>query len=106
MQVYRGDTFEFDFQATSKDGGVYTFKPGDSLKVGVKQKASNSKYILFQKIDIEEELEEITIVFSHEEMKKCCKGDKVLEIELTDKEGAVRTLFQNKLTILEDIIDE
>jgi len=106
MQVFRGDTFEFDFNATSKDGGAYIFEPGDSLKIGIKQKLSNTKYVLFQKIDIEEEMDTVTVIFSHEEMKKCCKGDKILEVELTDKNGVVRTLYQNKITILEDVIDE
>jgi len=106
VETYRGDTFEFDFNASSINGEAYIFKAGDSLKVGVKEKASNIKYVLFKKIDIKEETDTIPIVFSHEEMKKCYVGDKILEIELTDKDGNVRTLYQDKLTILEDIINE
>lgn len=106
MDIFRGDTFEFDFDAKFTDGETYIFKPGDTLKVGVKQKLSNTNYILFQKIDIEEETDTVTVIFSHEEMQKCCKGDKILEVELTHKNGTVRTLYQNKITILEDVIDE
>jgi hypothetical protein len=106
MQTYRGDTFEFDFNAKSINGEAYIFKTGDSLKIGVKEKASNMKYVLFKKIDIKEDTETITISFSHEEMKKCNVGDKILEVELTDKEGNVRTLYQDTLTIMEDVINE
>ena len=42
MEIYRGDTFKVDFTATL-DGSVYQFKTGDTLKVGVKDKLSNTK---------------------------------------------------------------
>ena len=106
MQIFRGDTFEFDFHSISADGSTYIFKPGDLLKVGVKEKLSNTRYLLYREVQIDKETEEITVMFTPEETKRLSKGDKMLEVELTDKEGKVRTLFQGKLTIKEDLINE
>ena len=55
---------------------------------------------------IDKEAEEVTVMFTPEETRKCSKGVKILEVELTDKDGKVRTLFQGKLTIKEDLINE
>ena len=106
MEIYRGDTFEFDFSSTLTDGTTYIFKEGDLLKIGVKEKLNNSRYLLYREVKIEKETDKIAIVFKPEETKKCSKGDKLLEVELTDKEGNVRTLYQDKLTIKEDLINE
>lgn len=106
FSIYRGDTFEFDFSSTSTDGSTYVFEEGDLLKFGVKEKFSNTRYLLYREVQIEKETEEITVMFTPDETKKCSKGDKILEVELTDKDGKVRTLFQGKLTIKEDLINE
>jgi hypothetical protein len=106
MQIYRGDTFKFMFNATLEDGTAYIFQPGDVLKVGIKNKLTNSKCALLKAINIEEETDNVLILFPHEETKKWCEGDKLLEIELTDKEGDVTTLLQEKLKVLGDVINE
>ena len=106
LQIFRGDTFEFDFNSKTADGSLYIFKVGDLLKVGVKEKLSNTRYLLYREVQIEEEAEEITVMFTPEETKRLSPGDKMLEVELTDKEGKVRTLFQGKLTVKEDLINE
>lgn len=106
LYIYRGDTFEFDFSSTLTDGSTYIFEKGDLLKFGVKEKPSNSRYLLYREVKIEEETERITVMFTPDETKRCSKGDKILEVELTDKDGKVRTLFQGKLTIMEDLINE
>lgn len=106
FSIYRGDTFEFDFYSTSTDGSTYVFKQGDLLKFGVKEKLSNTRYLLYKEVRIEKEAEEVTVMFKPEETRKCSKGVKILEVELTDKDGKVRTLFQGKLTIKEDLINE
>ena len=106
MQVFRGDTIEFDFNATLGDGSNYTFQEGDLLKVGVKEKTSKPKYLLYKQINIQEQTDKVTIVFDHDEVKNLCKGDKIIEIELTNPTGRVSTLYQDKITILEDIINE
>ena len=106
MNFFRGDTLKFDFTAETEDGSLYTFEVGDIVKVGIKDKLTNTNYVLFKKINIEEETDTLHINFSHEEMKKCCEGDKLLEIELTKTNGDVITLCQEKITIVGDIIDE
>lgn len=106
MDIYRGDTFEFDFNAILDDGATYTFQEGDLLKIGVKQKVSNTNYILYREIEILEDTNVVTIIFDHEETKKLCKGDKILEVELTNPLGRVTTLCQEKITVLEDVINE
>lgn len=106
FSIFRGDTFEFDFVSTSVDGSPYIFKKGDLLKFGVKEKFSNTRYLLYKEVRIEEEAEEVAVMFTPEETRKCSKGDKILEVELTDNEGKVRTLFQGKLTVKEDLINE
>lgn len=106
MEHFRGDTFRFNFYATLEDGTNYVFQKGDIIKVGIKQKLANSKCFLYRKIVIEEPTSEIPITFTHEEMKRTCEGDKLLEVEWTDKYGNVATLYQEKLTIVGDVINE
>jgi hypothetical protein len=106
MEIYRGDDFDFEFSSILDDKTNYIFQPGDILKVAVKEKMSNSKYLLFKKIEIEKETDTVSIAFDHQQTKKCSKGNKILEVELTNKDGRVITLYQEKLTILEDIINE
>ena len=54
MEIYRGDTFKFDFSATLEDGTVHTFEVGDVLKAGIKTSIANENYAVFQEITIEE----------------------------------------------------
>jgi hypothetical protein len=105
MNLYRGDTFKFIFDATTEDGTAYIFQPGDVLKVGIKNKLTNSKCAFLKTINIEEEADNVLILFPHEETKKWCEGDKLLEIELTDTEGNVTTLLQEKLKVMGDVIN-
>lgn len=106
MELFRGDTFKFNFYATQEDGTNYTFQKGDTIKVGIKNKLTNSKCALYRKIVIEEPTSEIPVVFTHEEMKMTCEGDKLLEVEWTDEYGNVATLYQEKITIVGDVINE
>ena len=105
MEIYRGDTLKFDFTATL-EGAVYQFKIGDLLKVGIKDRLSSSKYVLYKEIKITEATETVPIIFSHEETKKCSLGEKILEVELTDIEGTVTTLYQEKIKVIGDVINE
>lgn len=106
MQFFRGDTFEFDFSSSLADGEAYVFQEGDILKVGVKEKLNASRYLLFKEIEIEGQTELVTISFTAEETRKCKVGKKILEVELTDNSGRVRTLYQDNVTIKEDLINE
>lgn len=106
MNIFRGDTFRFEFTSALEDGSLYEFQVGDIIKVGIKNKLSNPKCALFKRIDIEEATDTLQIEFSHEEMKKCCEGDKLLEVELTRTNGDVITLYQEKITIVGDVINE
>lgn len=106
MNIFRGDTFKFDFNATLEDGTNYEFQPGYILRVGIKEKLSNSKCAVLKTITIEEPKEEVNIVFSHEETKKWCEGEKMLEVELTNTMGEVTTLYQGKITVIGDVINE
>lgn len=105
MDIFRGDTFKFDFTASLEDGTLYKFQPGDTLKVGIKERLTNPKCGVLKTIDIEEEAETIKIVFTHEETKKWCEGNKILEVELTDTQGNVYTLSQEKITVKGDVIN-
>ena len=104
--IYRGDTFKFDIAAELEEGIPYTFQKGDIIKVGMKASLAQSKCNLFKKIVVEEATDTIPVAFSHEEMMKCCEGIKLLEAELTDTEGNVKTLFQEKVKIVGDLINE
>lgn len=105
LTCYRGDTLKFDFIATL-EGENYPFKMGDTLKVGIKDKLTNSKYVAFKKFTVEEETEIVPVFFSHEETKKWSLGDKILEVELTDTDGIVTTLYQEKIKVMGDVINE
>lgn len=104
METYIGDTFRFDFSATLEDGSTYNFYPGDTLKVGIKDKLTNSRYVAMKQIDIKENTDIVSIEFSKEETEKWCAGNKILEVELTDAQGVVTTLYQDKLSVLGDVI--
>jgi hypothetical protein len=106
MNIFRGDTFKFDFTSALEDGTLYKFEVGDIIKVGIKNKKTNSKCALFRKIEIEEPTDTLHIEFTHKEMKKCCEGDKLLEVELTRTNGDVITLYHEKITIVGDVINE
>ena len=105
METYRGDTFKFDFTANLGDDTPYVFQPGDILKIGIKEKITNSKCAVLKTMQIEEPKIEVNIVFPHEETKHWCEGDKILEVELTDTQGNVYTLTQEKLTVKGDVIN-
>lgn len=105
MDIIRGDTLKLDFSATlGKE--VYEFKMGDVLKVGIKDRLSSSKYVLFKTYTIDKPTETVIIFFSHEEMKKCSLGDKILEVELTESDGIVSTIYQEKIKVKGDVINE
>lgn len=106
MNIFRGDTFKFNVKASLQDGTVYKFQPGDIVKVGIKEKISNSKCGLYREIKVEEEAEKLQVIFSHEEMKRCCEGTKLLEVELTDTQGNVYTIYQDKIQVVGDVINE
>lgn len=106
MEIYRGDTFKFDFVANLESGETYTFQPGDIVKVGIKNKITNPKCGMLKIINIEEATDILNIVFSHEETKKWCEGKKLLELELTNTKGEVTTLYQGDITIVGDVINE
>lgn len=106
MEIYRGDTLTFDFDTTLDDGTLYEFQKGDILKVGIKEKIINPKCSLQKSIEILSPTTTVTIEFTHDEMKKCCLGTKILEIELTTATGKVYTLNQEEITILGDVINE
>ncbi len=106
MKIFRGDTFKFDFSATLEDGTVHTFQPGDILKAGLKVTCRDKEYQIYQKKELTEETDTVTFEFSHEEMMKVSPNEKILEIELTDTAGRVATLYQEKITIVGDVINE
>lgn len=106
MEIYRGDTFRFNVTASLEDGTEYEFQKGDILKIGIKEKLTNSRYSYYKKIVIEEAEKTIKFVFSHEETKKFCEGNKILEVELTDNQGNVYTIIQETIKIVGDVINE
>ena len=106
MEIFKGDTFKFDFGATLEDGTVYEFQQGDILKVGVKDRLSSSIYVLYKKIEIQEATEEIRVYFPAAEMEDVSEGDKILEVELTDTSGNVSTLYQEKIKVKGVVINE
>ena len=107
MEIFRGDTFKFDFSATLEDGTVHTFETGDILKAGIKTNVRNTEYMVFQEKTIQESTQEVTFEFSHEEMMNVeIREDAVLEVELTDTAGRVSTLYQEQIEIVGDVINE
>lgn len=105
LSCFRGDTLKLEITA-SLNNEPYSFRVGDTVKVGIKAKKSKPKCALYKEVKVTEEKDTIVVVFSHDEMKKTCEGDKILEAELTDVSGNVYTLFQEKLKIEGDIINE
>ena len=106
MEIYRGDTFKFEFSATLEDGTVHTFQAGDTLKAGLKYNYKSTEYQVYQEKNIAEDTETVMFEFSHEEMMQLTPGEEVLEVELTDTSGVVSTLYQEQITVVGDIINE
>ncbi len=106
MQIYRGDTFKFEFSATLEDGTEHTFQEGDILKVGLKTSMPNTEYQIYQKKQITEPTKIVLFEFSHEETMKMTIGTKIMEIELTDTFGVVSTLYQEQIIVVGDVINE
>lgn len=105
MEFYRGDDFSFDFGTTFENKEDYVFQVGDIIKVGVKTRETQSRYELYKEIKITEATDTITISFTNKETKRVSAGDKLIEIELTQANGTVRTLFQDKLTVKGDVVN-
>lgn len=109
MEIYRGDTFKFDFSATLEDGTIHTFEDGDILKAAIKTNIKNSDYVLYQKITIVEPTQTVTFEFTHEEMMRVPVTDNeeaILEVEFTDTAGRVSTIYQEEIEIVGDVINE
>ena len=106
MRIYRGDTFKFDFSAKFEDGSEYTFQVGDIVKAGIKLTVKNTDYVVLKEKTIEEPTKEITFVFSHEDMLNAPTKQAILEVELTDGDGVVSTLYQEPIEIVGDVINE
>ena len=107
-RIYRGDTFKFDFSATLEGStNLHIFEAGDILKAGIKTDIRNNEYIIFKEITIQEPTTEVTFEFSHEEMLNApIKDNAILEVELTNTAGIVSTIYQEKIEIVGDVINE
>lgn len=108
MQIYRGDTFKFDFSATLEGSNeLHTFEEGDILKAAIKSNVKDNNYILFQEKEIDVPTNEVTFEFTHTETIKIpLKKEAILEVELTNVSGKVSTLYQEEIEIVGDVIDE
>lgn len=107
MRIFRGDTFEFDFSANLINGTPYIFQTGDTLKAGVKNSIGNNEYMLYDKKIIEDDIQTVTFSFPHTETIKLIPQKKaILEVELTDTQGKVMTLYQENIEIAGDVINE
>lgn len=107
MQIYRGDTFIFDFSATLEDGTLHTFQTGDILKAGIKKRIKDNNYVIFQEITIDEPTEEVTFKFNHETMMNVpVTKEAILEVELTNTLNIVSTIYQEEIEIVGDVINE
>lgn len=104
MQFFRGDSFKYDIGAKMDDGSLYLFLPGDVLKVGIKNKLSNTRYVAFKEIEVTEKTTAVTVEFTPSETRKWSLEPKILEAELTDTHGDVRTIYQDKIEMKGDVI--
>lgn len=104
MQFFRGDTFKYDVGAKMDDGSLYLFLPGDILRVGIKNKISNSRYVAFKEIEVATKTTAVTVEFPPSETRKWSLEPKILEAELTDTHGDIRTIYQEKIEMKGDVI--
>lgn len=104
MQFFRGDTFKYDIGAKLDNGSLYVFLPGDTLRVGIKNKLTNTKYIAYKEIEITKKTTSVTIEFPPTETRKWRLEPKIIEAELIDTHGDVRTIYQDKIEMKGDVI--
>lgn len=105
MKIFRGDTFEFDFQIDLTDGSQYEFQVEEILRIGMKRNVNEKKYTCFKEIKIEKSAHILTVIFENEEMEKVNEGKYILEIELTMTNGKVKTVLQENIEIVGDVIN-
>lgn len=106
-EIYRGDTFEFDFSAELETGEQYTFENGEKLRAGLKRDTlESSKYLLYQLKEISENTTEVHFEFASSETKELTTGDKILEVELTTANGKVMTIYQDKIKVKGDVLND
>lgn len=104
MEFFRGDTFRHDIGAKMKDGSLYLFLPGDVLRVGIKNKIANTRCIAYREIEVTEKTLTVTVEIPPNETKKWSLEPKIIEAELTDTHGDVRTIYQDKIEMKGDVI--
>ena len=108
MELYRGDSLPISISSKYKNGEQYIFKVGDVLKLGIKRRLSSDTYDYFIEKTIESSTTQVDFNIPPEITKELIGGEKyILEAELTFNGGVdVATLFQEILSVKEDIINE
>ncbi|MBE6784131.1 MAG: hypothetical protein E7536_09000 [Ruminococcaceae bacterium] len=110
----RGDTFEFPFIATDKEGNETVIEKGSVIRCGVRSTLSGAEYSLFQEIVTEAETSEVDFVFPAKETAKLTPSDElaeygatyIVEVEVTFPNGYVDTPFQEELEVERDYVYE
>ena len=106
-EIYRGDTFEFDVSAKLETGEDYIFENGEKLRAGLKYNTlESSKYLLYQVKDVTDNTNEVHFEFTPSETKELTIGVKVFEVELTTKDGKVRTIYQGEIEVKGDVLND
>lgn len=106
--IYRGDTFEFDFSADIEESEEqYIFEKGEKLRVGLKCNAlESSEYLLYREKEITESTSEVHFEFPPDETKAITPGNKIIEVELTTKDGKVMTIYQESIWVKGDVLND
>ncbi len=110
----RGDTFEFPFIATDKEGNETVIEKGSTIRCGVRSTLSGAEYSLFQEIVTEAETSEVDFVFPAKETAKLAPSEElaeygasyIVEVEVTLPDGFVITAFQEELDVGRDYVHE
>lgn len=86
MEMFRGDTFLKEI--FSED---YEFKPNDQMHVAVLKSAYSDKFLYEKKIIIDKETNKVELEIPPKETSQFPTEKIILEIELTTKDGFVKT---------------
>lgn len=65
-----------------------------------------TKYLLYKVEEVQQMTDSVHFEFTPKETKKLPKGTKIFEVELTNVDGKVDTIFQDNVTIKGDIIND
>ena len=103
-EYYRGDDIEFPFVLKDDNEQDIPFKKGDNITFGAKNNVYKNEYALYKEFVLDKDCSELRIEFTPEETRKLDITKYLIELELI-RNGKTKTVFQQEIEIIGDVVD-